>query len=42
MATVELAIKQQELEIKKQQLELTKAELALEVTQERPVKIGND
>ena len=42
MATVELAIKQQELEIKKQQLEISKAELALEVTQERPVKIGND
>jgi hypothetical protein len=41
MATVELAIKQ-ELEIKKQQLEISKAELALEVTQERPVKIGND
>ena len=42
MATVELAIKQQELEINKQELEIKKAELALEVTQERPVKIGND
>ena len=41
-AAVELAIKQQELEIKKAQLELSKAELALEVTQERPVKIGNN
>tara|TARA_R100001460_G_scaffold26190_1_gene52891 strand:- start:1145 stop:3178 length:2034 start_codon:yes stop_codon:yes gene_type:complete len=42
MATVELAIKQQELEINKQELEIKKAELALEVVQERPVKIGND
>ena len=42
MATVDLAIKQQELEINKQELEIKKAELALEVVQERPVKIGND
>ena len=40
MATVELAIKQQELELKKQQMEINKAELALEAVQNRPIGIG--
>ena len=40
MATVSLAIKQQELELKKQQMEINKAELALEAVQNRPIGIG--
>ena len=41
-AKVDFLIKQEELRLKQQKLEQGEMEIALEATQQRPVKIGND